>query len=145
MSKHVDEYVSKCHTCQRRHGGLEFKAPMCNFQKPTRQWEIVHMDAVGSLQKSEQGNKYVLTFADSFSKYAEAILLPDTSALTCARAYATQIFTRHGVNDVLVTDNGKSFTSIFLMKSVKFWVRNILPRRRIIRPEMETWKVCIGR
>jgi hypothetical protein len=51
----------------------------------TRQWEIVHMDAVGPLQMSEKGNKYVVTFVDSISKYAEAIPIPDISAGTCAR------------------------------------------------------------
>jgi hypothetical protein len=122
MSRDVDEYVSKCDTCQRRHGRQEFKAPMGKVQEPTTQWEIVHKDAAGPLQKSEQGNKYVLIFVDIFSKYAEAIPLPDISAVTWARAYATQLITRHGVNDVLVTDNGKSFTAVFSMKSVKFWV-----------------------
>ena len=77
------------------------------------------MDAVGPLQKSEQGNKYVLTFVDSFSEYAEAIPLPDISAVTCARAYETQIITRHCVNDALVTYNGKSFTAIFFNEVCK--------------------------
>jgi hypothetical protein len=61
----------------------------------------------------------VLTFLDSFSRYAGAIPLPDTSAVTCARAYATHIITRHGKNDVLVTDNGKSFTAIFFNEVCK--------------------------
>jgi hypothetical protein len=47
------------------------------------------MDAIGPLQRSENGNKYVLRFVDSFSKYAEAIPLPDILSVTCAHAYAT--------------------------------------------------------
>ena len=34
MSRHVDEYVSKCDTCQRRHGRQEFKAPMGKIRSP---------------------------------------------------------------------------------------------------------------
>jgi hypothetical protein len=113
MSKLVDGYVRTCDACQQRHGRLEFKAPIGKVQEPTCQWEIVHMDAVGPLQMSEKGNKYVLTFVDSFSKFAEAIAVPDISALTCARVYAREVITRHGVNDILVTDNGKSFTAFF--------------------------------
>jgi hypothetical protein len=97
------------------------------------------MDAVGPLQRTEKGNKCVLRYVDSFCKYAEAIPLPDISAVTCARAYATQIITRHGVNNVLVTDNGKSFTATFLMKSVRFWESSI------IRPETGHTNEWIGR
>jgi transposase InsO family protein len=119
MSKHVDEYVKNCDACQRRHGRQEFKAPMGKVREPTRQWEIVHMDTVGPLQISDKGNKYILTFVDSFSKYVEAIALPDICAITCARAYASQVITRHGVNDILVTDNGTSFTAVFFNEVCK--------------------------
>jgi transposase InsO family protein len=40
-----------------------------------------------------------------------AIPLTDVSAVACARAYATQIFARYGINEVLVTDKELNFMS----------------------------------
>ena len=41
-------------------------------------------------------NKYSLTFIDHFTRYAEAFTIPDQTAETSARIYATQIARRHG-------------------------------------------------
>jgi transposase InsO family protein len=41
------------------------------------------------------------------------------SAETCARADATQILARHGSGSILVTDQGRSFTSAFFKETCK--------------------------
>ena len=64
-------------------------------------------------------NKYLLTFIDHLTRYAEAIPIPDITAETCARAYATQIIARHGSGSVLVTDQGRQFTSVFFKETCR--------------------------
>ena len=64
-------------------------------------------------------NKYLLTFIDHFSKYVEAFLIPDVSAETCARVYATQIIARHSSGSTLITDQRRSFTSTFFQETCK--------------------------
>jgi hypothetical protein len=54
----------------------------------------------------------MLTFICHFTKYAEAIPIPDMTAETCAKAYATQIVARHGSGSFLVTDQERSFTLV---------------------------------
>ena len=58
-------------------------------------------------------NKYLLTFIDHFTKYVEAFPIPDQTAETCARVYATQIIARHGTGSTLITDPGRSFIYSF--------------------------------
>ena len=64
-------------------------------------------------------NRYLLTPIDHFSKYVEDFPIPDVSAETCARVYATQIVARHGSGSTLITDQGRSFTSAFFQETCK--------------------------
>jgi hypothetical protein len=68
------------------------------------------MDITGPYCLTPRKNQYFLTFIDNFSKYVEAFPIPDVSAETCARVYATQIIARHGNGSTLITDRGRSFT-----------------------------------
>ena len=70
----------------------------------------MNMDLVGPYHKSQFGNSFLLTFMDQFTKYAEAIRVPNTSAEVCASAYVKHIIARHGTGSILVTDGGTSFT-----------------------------------
>ena len=64
-------------------------------------------------------NKYILTFIDHFTKYVEAFPIPDQTAETCARVYATQIVTRHGTGSTLITDQCRSFVSTFFKETCR--------------------------
>jgi hypothetical protein len=115
----VKNYVSKCDTCQRRNRKLEFRATLAEITEPSQSFQIPHMDVVGPLPLSGKKNRYVLTLVDNLTKYAKAIPLPEVSAVTCAKAYATQIVTRHGPSKIFVTDRGTNFTSVFSIKRVR--------------------------
>jgi cleavage and polyadenylation specificity factor subunit 1 len=107
MRKDIGTYVQGCDICQRRKSGREFRAPLGEVNEPTYPFEITAMDICGPYPVTSGKNKYLLTFIDHLTKYAEAIPIPDTSAETCARAYATQIIARHGCGSILVTDQGR--------------------------------------
>jgi hypothetical protein len=48
---------------------------------------------------------------DHFTKWAEAIALPDQDAPTVAKAIVTKIFSRHGVCRTHLSDRGRNVTS----------------------------------
>jgi len=79
------------------------------------------MDITGSYPLTLRRNKYLLTFVDYFSKYAEAFVIPDQTAEVCARVYAREIFTCHGSDSVLVIDQGNAFMSSFLARHLRCW------------------------
>jgi len=77
------------------------------------------MDATGPYITMLRGNKYLLKFTDHFSKYAEAFAIADHTAETCARVYATQIVSRHGIEAQLITDKGPALCLVFSKRHAK--------------------------
>jgi transposase InsO family protein len=126
MRNSIADFVRKCDSCQRRKEDREFVAPLGEVEQPTGPFQVTSMDLTGPYCMTPRKNKYLLTFVDHFSKWVEAFPVPDQSAETCARVYATQIITRHGSGSTLVTDRGSAFMSSFFKETCK-----ILGIRRI--------------
>jgi hypothetical protein len=87
---------------------------------PKFPFEITAMDVTRPYLTTPRGNKYLLTLIDHFFKYVEAFPIPDQTAETCARIYATQIVTRHGTGSTLITDQGPAFMSRFSKKHARY-------------------------
>ena len=87
----------------------EFVAPLGEVEEPTAPFQVTSMDITGPYSKTPRENRFLLTFIDHFTKFVEAYPIPDQTAETCARVYATQIITRHGTGSTLITDQGRSF------------------------------------
>jgi hypothetical protein len=68
---------------------------------------------------SARGNKFILTLVDHFSKWAEAIPLPNHKAPTVARALMTHVFARFGAPRQLLTDRGTEFESELFSELMK--------------------------
>ena len=99
--------------CQRRKQGHEYRAPQGEVREPTYPSEITSMDICGPYPLTPRKNRYLLTFICNFTKYAEAIPIPEITSEVCARVYATKIVATHGTGSILVTDQGRNFVSIF--------------------------------
>lgn len=121
LARNETNYIRECDKCQRRKQGCEHTVPLGEVSQPTYPFEITSMDICGPYSLTPRKNKYLLTFIDHFTKCAEAIPIPDMTVETCTRAYATHVIARHGTSSVLVTDQGRSFTSVFSKRHVKFW------------------------
>ena len=78
------------------------------------------MDFVGPLT-TRNGSKYLLTAVDHFTKYAEAYIVPDTTAETVSRCLALKYIPVHGVPDRLVTNRGTAFTSALIQSLCQTW------------------------
>ena len=126
MRKSIEDYVKKCDPCQRRKEDREFVAPLGEVEEPTAPFQVTSMDITGPYPLTPRKNRFMLTFIDQFSRYVEAFPIPDQTAETCARVYATEIVTRHGSGSKLVTDQGSAFMSAFFQETCK-----ILGIRRI--------------
>jgi hypothetical protein len=119
MRKSIEEYIRKCDPCQRRKGNCEFVAPLGDVQEPTAPFQVTSTDVTRPYLSTPRGNKYLLTFTDHFTKYAEAFPIADQTAETCARVYATQIVSRHSMGAQLITDQGRAFMSSFFQETCK--------------------------
>jgi hypothetical protein len=119
MRQTIDDYVMGCDPCQRRKDGREYRAPLGEVEEPSEPFEITSMDIMGPYPLTPRKNEYLLTFIDHFSKHVEAYSIPDQTAETCARVYATQIITKNGCGTTLITDQGRSFVSSFFKETCK--------------------------
>ena len=73
------------------------------------------MDIVGPLPKTRHGNRFILTVCDYATRYPEAISFPSTEAPRIARELVS-LFSRVGVPEEVLTDQGPNFMSTLLEK-----------------------------
>ncbi len=64
----------------------------------------VGIDIVGPLPRTSQGNAYILVMVDYFTKWPEAVPIPNVKASTIARTFIR-------APQILLSDRGKQFTS----------------------------------
>ncbi|MBA3569363.1 MAG: DDE-type integrase/transposase/recombinase, partial [Pyrinomonadaceae bacterium] len=125
MYADVQRYTETCVDCLTRKSPTGV-APSGKMQPiiTKKPFEIVAMDGYGPLPLSNKGNRYILTVGDLFTKYADAIPLPDLEAKTVAQALISRVILRHGAPDKILTDRGSNFnadlsTKIYELFNVK--------------------------
>ncbi|KAL9953715.1 hypothetical protein ACROYT_G041171 [Oculina patagonica] len=103
MMTQIEEQVAKCFKCSQ-YQTAHAKEPMIITETLERPWSKIAADLF-----EYQGNSYLLC-VDYFSKWIEVDKLDDfTSRNTIS--YLKSQFSRHGIPDQLITDNGSQFTS----------------------------------
>lgn len=112
MSRDVKEHVASCQTCQYRKPSTGVtKPPPQAFSPPSSPFELVGLDHLGPFPKTRAGNRYVLVAIDYFSKWVEALPVPDTSSAHAVAFVEQHLVLRHGVPRRLITDRGSCFMS----------------------------------
>ena len=83
---------------------------MSKFEPTSRRFEHVHIDLVCPLPES-QGCSYLLTAADRFTRWLEAVPIQKTNTCTVAQAYIQNWVARFGVPLHMTSDRGPQFVS----------------------------------
>ena len=108
--KDVEDFCKSCEVCAKNKTVPRPRSPMKPIKVEPLPFHMIGVDLIGPLKTTRQGNKYILTVIDYYTKYAEAEALPNQEAETVVRALE-QIFARHGMQSVLLTDQGRNFES----------------------------------
>lgn len=116
ITRDVTAFCRACEACQGGSRTAVPRAPLQPLPVIEAPFRRVAVDIVGPLQRTKQGNKYVLTLMDFATRYPEAIPLRKTDAATVAEALC-HIFTRLGLPQEILSDQGSNFMSD-LMKQV---------------------------
>nr|VZI26838.1 unnamed protein product [Spirometra erinaceieuropaei] len=89
MHKGLKAWTRACIACQWSKIQRHNKAPTDTFPGPGSMFSHVHLDIVGTLPLSN-GCSYLLTCVDRFTRWPEAIPLPDIAAPTVVKAFLSR-------------------------------------------------------
>jgi len=107
MRKDLKLWCQECVPCQQQKITRHTKPPIIHFPTGNR-FETLHLDIVGPLPAS-QGKSYILTMIDRKTRWPEAIPISSISAPNVAKHLIDTWFSRYGIPDNIITDQGTQF------------------------------------
>ena len=89
---------------------------VCKVAKPggnrppgSRPWQKVAIDLVGPLPRTRRGNQWILVLSDHFTRWQDAIAIPDATAPTVATTLDERVFCYFGLPEQIHSDLGRQF------------------------------------
>jgi transposase InsO family protein len=121
MNANIRQLVKTCEICQMaKNGGNQH--PMSKQRLYAgRPWQKVAVDLVGPLPETPRGNKWILVIMDHFTRWQDAIALPDATASTVATTLDERIFAYMGLPECLHSDQGTQFEGQLMKELCQLW------------------------
>jgi len=112
MYDDIKKYIRTCDTCQR-FGKPERNEPLHSI-KITQPFERIGIDIVGPLPETENKNKYMVVAIEYLTKWVEIRALDKVTAENIAKFVFEEIICRHGIPQIILTDQGSHFKNKML-------------------------------
>jgi hypothetical protein len=117
----AQEIVKTCTTCQMRARPKYKKTnPMQPIRTPKKPFDVVAVDAIGPLEITPSGNRYILTGVDLLTRWPIALAVPDINEITTVQFYQDCLVYQHGVPKYILSDNGANFVSNYTYSYLSF-------------------------
>jgi len=110
MVNDIKRIISKCEKCQLNRSQ---PYPEPTEDRPTQvEGPFAHLglDIIGPLEKTRNNNQYIIVIVDYFTKWVEAEPTENITSKDVIK-FLINVFARHGVPQIITTDNGPQFSS----------------------------------
>ena len=121
----VSDFVGHCDSCQRnKHRRRDApQGTLHTVKLPSRRFEIISIDFVTGLPKTERGYNCILTITDKFSRLVRLVPMlsgeTESSAEEVARLFVDNWWRQFGVPAKIISDRDTRFTSKFWSEFVR--------------------------
>lgn len=115
----VTEVVKTCNTCQFRARIQNIRSnPGVIFKTTKDPFILLGIDAIGPLQITDKGNRYILTGIDYLTRWPVAMAVPDIDENTTCE-FLFSIVKDWGVPNYILSDRGANFVSTYVHEFLK--------------------------
>jgi transposase InsO family protein len=131
MSRDVRQHVKACEVCKRSKSSNLGRRGLMGQPKPAhRPWQVISVDFVGPLTRSRSGKRFILVVTDAYTKMVVAEALHDSTTKKLTGFLEGQVFLKHSVPEIVISDNGPQFISKPFLKllsdyKVKHWTNSV--------------------
>lgn len=112
IDKQIEDITKSCSGCHKCHNAPP-QVPLHPWEWPSAPWQRVHIDFAGPFMDS-----MFLIAVDAHSKWPEVVLMKSTTSEKTVTALRS-IFSRNGLPEQIVSDNGPQYTSEEFSKFMK--------------------------
>jgi len=117
----VREWCQACRHCAARKNQPNIGERALQSIKPGYPMQIVALDIMGPLPKSNQENRYILVISDYFTRWADSYGIPNQEAVTVANILVNKFFCQFGLPEQLHSDMGSQFESKIIQELCKIF------------------------
>lgn len=116
MSKDISQFVNNCHVCKLSKPGKKTREGLVSTETPCNPFDIVQIDTIGPMQKSNSGNQYAVTIIDEMSKWLVIIPIQNKSAKEVAKAIFEKFILIFGPMREFKTDMGTEYRNSVILE-----------------------------
>ena len=116
MARDVEKHCRECEVCQKSKLTKPTRAPLVNVPIG-RPWQMVAIDIL-QVPLSNRNNRYLLVVQDYFTKWPEAIPIPDQTAERISKEMV-KLFCTYGIPDIVHSDQGQNFESTIFRQTLE--------------------------
>ena len=111
IDKDIEVYVRHCEACIISGKSLQSRpAQLQAIEWPSEPWRKIAIDIAGEFQVAPSHQRFVVVAVDLHSKWPE-VMMCGTITSTNIIEFLTSLFSRFGLVDEIISDNGRQFVS----------------------------------
>ena len=127
MTSLIRRIIRSCEVCQTaKHGGAKAAQGKQRLYAG-RPWQKVAVDLVGPMPETTKGNSWILVLVDHFTRWQDALAIPDATAPVVAAILDERVFCYLGLPEQIHTDQGAQFESQLMTELCQLWGEAIPP------------------